>query len=58
MYESKSKLRKRNKPALSGKSNAHTVNRFSTSVAEVKKKKKKPTMYAASPLGPLSKRES
>jgi hypothetical protein len=58
MYESKSQVKKRNIPGLSGKSSAHTVNRFSTSVAKVKKKKKKPTMYANSTKGPLSKQES
>ena len=54
MYDSKSQVKKRKKTALVGKSNAHTVDRFKTSVAKVKPKKKK-RYYAAEGKGPLSK---
>jgi|TARA_R110000744_G_scaffold184395_3_gene303797 hypothetical protein len=63
MYESKSQVKKTNKPALAGKSSAHRIDRFKTSVAEVKKDKKKMSKstepkkryYAAEGKGPLSK---
>lgn len=58
MYDSKSQVKKRKKTALVGKSNAHTVDRFKTSVAKVKPKKKKNTYYADGSKGPLSKQES
>ena len=56
MYESKSQVKKTNKPALAGKSSAHRIDRFKTSVAEVKKSTEpKKRYYAAEGKGPLSK---
>jgi len=57
MNESKSQVKRVNNSALAGKSNAHKVKRFKTTVAEVEKKKKK-RYYADGSKGPLSKQES